>query len=401
MQHKLILAGGGSGTADYLLPAAKKALEAADCVIASPRFLQLLQAKKTEPMGKISALLERLPARLEQESLGIVVSGDPLLYSLCRTIRRRFPSLEMQVLPGVGSLQLLGAAFGLTMEQAAILSIHGRDCSAGTIAYTVSEHPETFFFCAADHGPREIAEALLTYGLTETEIFIGADLTYPTQNLWHGTPEQAAMLENPSLCVAAVHNPHPRPVSRLGLLPDSAFLRNQSPMTKEEVRAVVLSKLRLRPDAVVWDIGAGTGSVSVECARMCPFGNVYAVEYKAAALEILEKNRELFGTKNLHIISGRAEEQLQKLPQPDCVFLGGSGGAAKVILRTLLDLDKSVRLVASAVTLETQAELFPLMQKLPQFEVVQLSVSCGKAVGSYHVLDSNHPVLLFSCMTKE
>ena len=149
MQHKLILAGGGSGTADYLLPAAKKALEAADCVIASPRFLQLLQAKKTEPMGKISALLERLPARLEQESLGIVVSGDPLLYSLCRTIRRRFPSLEMQVLPGVGSLQLLGAAFGLTMEQAAILSIHGRDCSAGTIAYTVSEHPETFFFCAA------------------------------------------------------------------------------------------------------------------------------------------------------------------------------------------------------------------------------------------------------------
>ena len=300
MRHKLILAGGGSGTAEYLLPAAKKALEEVELVIASPRFLELLHARKTMPMGHISELLESLPAMLERESIGIVVSGDPLLYSLCRTLRNRYPELEMQVIPGVGSLQLLGAAFGLTMEQAKICSIHGRAYHAGTIACTVSEHAETFFFCSRTQGPREIAAALLAYGLSDTEIFVGADLTYPTQKLWHGTPAQAAELDDPELCVAAVRNPAPKPVTRLGLLPDSAFLRNRSPMTKEEVRAVILSKLRLKPDAVIWDLGAGTGSVSIECARMCPFGEVYAVEYKPEALDILEQNKTRFQTKNLH-----------------------------------------------------------------------------------------------------
>lgn len=244
---------------------------------------------KGETDGKHFPAAARTPELLETERIGIVVSGDPLLYSLCRTIQNRYPELEMQVIPGVGSLQLLGAAFGLTMEQAEIRSIHGRECSPGTIAYAVSEHAETFFFCSGTQGPREIAQSLLAYGLADTEIFVGADLTYPTQQLWHGTPEQAAQRPNPKLCVAAVRNPHPKPTARLGLLPDSAFLRNRSPMTKEEVRAVVLSKLRLKPDAVVWDLGAGTGSVSIECARMCPFGTVYAVEYKPAALEILER----------------------------------------------------------------------------------------------------------------
>ena len=159
MRHKLILAGGGSGTAEYLLPAAKKALEEVELVIASPRFLELLHARKTMPMGHIPELLESLPAMLERESIGIVVSGDPLLYSLCRTLRNRYPELEMQVIPGVGSLQLLGAAFGLTMEQAKICSIHGRAYHAGTIACTVSEHAETFFFCSRTQGPREIAAA--------------------------------------------------------------------------------------------------------------------------------------------------------------------------------------------------------------------------------------------------
>ena len=192
MQHELILAGGGSGTADYLLPAAKKALESADCVIASERFLSLLEVKKARPMGNISRLLAELPELLETERIGIVVSGDPLLYSLCRTIQNRYPELEMQVIPGVGSLQLLGAAFGLTMEQAEIRSIHRRGMQSGDICYAMSEHAETFFFCSGTQGPREIAQSLLAYGLADTEIFVGADLTYPTQQLWHGTPEQAA-----------------------------------------------------------------------------------------------------------------------------------------------------------------------------------------------------------------
>lgn len=401
MQHELILVGGGSGTAEYLLPVAKQELEHVDCVIASERFLQLITAKKIKPMGSVSTLLEALPNWLEQESLGVVVSGDPLLYSLCRTILTRYPGLPMRVVPGIGSLQLLGAAFGLTMEDAAILSIHGRGCTAGKIAFTVAEHPVTFFFCSKTRGPREIAAALLAYGLEETELYVGADLTYPEQTLWHGKPAKLAEEENPSLCVAAVKNPFPKSVLRPALLPDSAFLRNASPMTKEEVRAVILSKLRLLPDAVVWDLGAGTGSISIECARMCPFGSVYAVEYKETALEILKKNKMYFQTEHLTIVSGRAEEQIKRLPVPDNVFIGGSSGAMAQLVEYISTLPKKIRLVVSAVTLETQAELYPLLKHLPQFEIVQIAVSCGKQVGSYRVLDGNHPVLLFSCETKE
>lgn len=401
MQHELILVGGGSGTAEYLLPAAKQALEQVDCVIASERFLRLVNLKNTKPMPSVSELIEKLPEWLERGSIGIVVSGDPLMYSLCRTILNRYPKLPMRVIPGVGSLQLLGAAFGLTMEDAAILSIHGRDCTDGAIARTVSENAVTFFFCSKTKGPKEIASALLKYGLEETELFVGADLTYPEQRLWHGKPSEFEYEDNPSLCTAAVKNKAPRAVLRPALLPDSAFLRNSSPMTKEEVRAVIISKLRLSPDSVVWDIGAGTGSISVECARACPFGSVYAVEYKEAALEILNKNKEYFQTTNLSIVPGRAEQEIANLPIPDCVFIGGSGGAMPQLLETICKLPKKVRLVVSAVTLETQAELYPLLVHLPQFEVVQLAVSRGKQVGSYHVLEGNHPVMLFSCETKE
>ena len=149
MRHKLILAGGGSGTAEYLLPAAKKALEEVELVIASPRFLELLHARKTMPMGHISELLESLPAMLERESIGIVVSGDPLLYSLCRTLRNRYPELEMQVIPGVGSLQLLGAAFGLTMEQAV------KHCTQGVgiwdwASSDAGEEPDIVMACCGD-----------------------------------------------------------------------------------------------------------------------------------------------------------------------------------------------------------------------------------------------------------
>lgn len=400
MQHELILVGGGSGTAEYLLPAAKQALEEIDCVIASERFLKLISPRKSKPMGSISVMLESLPHWLERESLGIVVSGDPLLYSLCRTILVRYPKLSVRVIPGVGSLQLLGAAFGLTMEEAAILSIHGRDCTAGKIAYTVAEHPVTFFLCSREQGPREIAAALLMFHLEETDLFVGADLTYPEQMLWHGTPDKWAERENPSLCVAAVRNPFSKPILRPPLLPDSAFLRNASPMTKEEVRAVILSKLRLQPDAVVWDLGAGTGSISIECARLCPYGKVYAVEYKEAALNILEKNKAYFQMEHLTVVPGRAEVQMEKLPMPDCVFIGGSGGAMEQILDIICALPKKIRLVASAVTLETQAELYPLLEQLPGFEVVQIAVSCGRQVGNYRVLEGNRPVLLFSCETR-
>lgn len=398
--QQIILVGGGSGTAEYFLPAAYTALEQVDIIVASKRFLSFLPKKQLLPLENLSEFLEQLPVLLEKNCIGVVVSGDPLMYSLYRTIQQRYPEIPMQIIPGIGSLQLLGAAFGLTMEDAAIYSIHGRAMPAGKIAYAVTQHPVTFFFCSKMQGPREIAAALAKYQVKGTTLYTGSDLTYPEQQLWQGAPESYPSDENPALCVAAVYNPRPRNIPMASMLPDSAFLRNASPMTKEEVRAVILSKLHLTPDTTVWDIGAGTGSISVECARMCPFGCVYAVEYRAEALEILEKNKAYFQLSNMQIISGRAESLLETLPTPDRIFIGGSGGALPKIVEKICQYNRPIRLVISAVTLETQAQLYPILSKLPSFEVVQLSVGYGKPVGKYHVINYNHPVMLFSCETR-
>ena len=395
--HKLWLVGGGSGQPDYLLPLAKQVLEQVDCVIASERFLKLAAGKKQIPMKQLSALLEQLPTLLQTDSVAILVSGDPLLYSFYRTVRNRYPDWEITVIPGVGSLQLLGAKFGLTMEDAFISSLHGKPYTAGSIACAVAQHALTFFFCSAKDGVRQIAQALCQYQLSDTTMYIGADLTYETEQTWSGTPEQFCSAENPALCVTAVRNPNPKPVGTAGFLPDDAFLRNAAPMTKEEVRAVIISKLRLQPDSIVWDLGAGTGSVSITCAKCCPYGKVYAVEYQEQALDILRQNCAYLQAENVTVIAGRAETVLSELPVPDCIFIGGSNGAFPEILRQIQQLPKSVRLVVSAVTLETQAEVTQLLQDAPQLEIVPVFSGQSRKVGRYHVLQPYHPVLLFAC----
>ncbi|MDE6657735.1 MAG: precorrin-6y C5,15-methyltransferase (decarboxylating) subunit CbiE, partial [Oscillospiraceae bacterium] len=173
MSNKLIIIGGGTGMPEYLLPVAKKAIAEADCIIASKRFLEKLDIKHSELLDSIPEFLEKLPERLKHENIALLVSGDPLLYSLCRTIQKKYPEINLEIIPAVSSLQVLGAKFGLTMENIKILSLHGRNCYAGTIAYIISENPVTFFFCSASYGAKEIANILLNYNLKNTELFIG------------------------------------------------------------------------------------------------------------------------------------------------------------------------------------------------------------------------------------
>ena len=255
----------------------------------------------------------------------------------------------------------------------------------------------TFFFCSAKDGVRQIAQALCQYQLSDTTMYIGADLTYETEQTWSGAPEQFCSAENPALCVTAVRNPNPKPIGAAVFLPDDAFLRNGAPMTKEEVRAVIISKLRLQPDSIVWDLGAGTGSVSITCAKCCPYGQVYAVEYQEQALDILRQNCAYLQAENVTVLAGRAETVLSELPVPDCIFIGGSSGAFPEILRQIQQLPKSVRLVVSAVTLETQAEVTQLLQDAPQLEIIPVFSGQSRKVGRYHVLQPYHPVLLFAC----
>ena len=182
-------------------------------------------------------------------------------------------------------------------------------------------------------------------------------------------------------------------------LPDAAFLRSESvPMTKSEVRAVCLSKLRLTLRAVCWDIGAGTGSVSVEMAALARKGRVYAVERNPAALELLRANAARHGRDNLVPVHGTAPEACAALPTPTHVFLGGSGGALRETVALALKKNPAVRIVATAVTLESIAALTACEKAFPftETEAVSLTVARDRRAGPYHLMTGQNPVYIFT-----
>ena len=389
---RLTVAGIGPGEADYILPAVIKKMKKAHTVIAAKRILPVLKelcqdvnseadSENSKPvflaMGKIKDTLEQIGEILSKgQDVVMAVSGDPLMYSLYRTICNDPISegWEVDLIPGVGSLQMLGAAFGETMEEALIISVHGRAKTAGSIALAVAEnHMDHVTVCA------------------------GANLSYEDELLESGTPEEMVQKEFPSICVAMIKNPEPHQIVRPCFLSDEDFERDKTPMTKEEIRVLILHKMKLHPDDIVWDIGAGTGSVSIECARQVPFGTVHSVERNETAVKLIYKNKEKFSADNLFIYEGDAAKTACTLPEPDKVFIGGSGKELSQILETIAAFPKKIKVVISAVTIETIAEANELLGKYDaDFDVIQATVGRGRKIGSYHIMDTNNPVMIFT-----
>ena len=169
-------------------------------------------------------------------------------------------------------------------------------------------------------------------------------------------------------------------------------------MTKQEVRAVSLAKLVPEPEDVVWDVGAGTGSVSVEAALLARRGRVYAVECQPEAWELLQENKRKFRVGNLFPVLGMAPEALKTLPPPDGVFVGGSKGNLAAVLQEALRKNPSVRVVVNAVTLETLRQAMEAMERLGfcDMEIAQIAVSRAKSIGDYHMMTALNPVFVVS-----
>lgn len=412
---RLTVAGIGPGEADYILPAVIKKMKKAHTVIAAKRILPVLKklcqdvnseadSENSKPvflaMGKIKDTLEQIGEILSKgQDVVMAVSGDPLMYSLYRTICNDPISegWEVDLIPGVGSLQMLGAAFGETMEEALIISVHGRAKTAGSIALAVAENPKVFFLCSKEQGPAWLSQIMLDYHMDHVTVCAGANLSYEDELLESGTPEEMVQKEFPSLCVAMIKNPEPHQIVRPCFLSDEDFERDKTPMTKEEIRVLILHKMKLHPDDIVWDIGAGTGSVSIECARQVPFGTVHSVERNETAIKLIYKNKEKFSADNLFIYEGDAAKTACTLPEPDKVFIGGSGKELSQILETIAAFPKKIKVVISAVTIETIAEANELLGKYDtDFDVIQATVGRGRKIGNYHIMDTNNPVMIFT-----
>ena len=249
-----------------------------------------------------------------------------------------------------------------------------------------------------------LCERLTQAGLGHVRIAVGERLSYPDEKITCGTAAELASREFDKLSVALIENPAPDAVVTHGL-PDEVFLREMDPahvvpMTKSEVRAVCLSKLALTERAVCWDVGAGTGSVSIEMALQAKRGRVYAVERQEDALALLARNKAAFSAGNLEIVSGTAPAACEALPAPTHVFLGGTAGNLNGILDAALRKNPHVRIVATAVTLESVGALAARMADFEKAECVSLQAARARTAGSYHLMQGQNPVYIFTMQNR-
>ena len=229
-------------------------------------------------------------------------------------------------------------------------------------------------------------------------VAVGQQLGYSEEKILQGTARELADMEFHSLSAALITHE----AFSTSFLKDGDFHRSRRsdgkvvPMTKKDIRIAGLARLELQRDSVCWDIGAGTGSVSIEMARQCPYGRVYAVEKQPEALELLEENRHLHHTDNITLIPGSAPEVCRELPKPSHVFIGGSSGNLRPIIELALEKNPGVRIVASAIALETVAELEDCRKLFQCSEVSCLTAAQGQTVGNYTLMQGQNPVYLFT-----
>lgn len=391
------LIGMGSGQPENLTLQGLAALRQADLILGAQRLLAVLPAGCTENRAaayrpdEVAELLQTSGA----ENAVLVYSGDTGFYSGASAMMEKLEALGVRarVLPGLSSIQLLAAALGRPWQGWSLVSAHGRTCDP--VAECMQGRP-TFFLTGGSEDPATLCAQLEAEGFGDVQAVVGQCLGTPEEKIFRGSVKELAAGRFNSLSVLLVEAAEVLPRRAPGL-PDEAFERGDVPMTKQEVRAAVLAKLAVRPEDILWDVGAGTGSVSVELALAAPRGRVYAVECRPEGCALIKANREKFRTRNLVLVEGLAPAALSDLPAPDAVFIGGSKGSLAAIVDAALDKNPDARICVSAIALETlSAAVAALTAKGRTVQVSQIAVSRAKAVGGLHLMMAQNPIYLIT-----
>ena len=389
------LIGMGSGCPESLTAQGLAALQSAGLILGAKRLLEHLPAGCTDNCKAVYKPEEILACLAAQPDTGTAVlySGDTGFYSGAAKLLPllRVMGYSVRVLPGLSSVQLLAAAVGRPWQDWKLVSAHGRACNP---VAEILAHPQVFFLTGGGDTPATLCSKLTAAGLGAAHALVGENLGTPAEAIRFGLARELAAQSFAPLSVLLIER-EALPPRRTPGLPDDAFIRGAVPMTKQEVRAAALAKLAVAPTDTLWDVGAGTGSVSVEMALAAPMGQVYAVECDADACALVRQNQAKFAASNLTLIAGKAPEALQNLPAPDAVFIGGSKGNMQAIVDAALAANPQTRLCIAAIALETlQQSIAALAAHGLAAQVTQIAVSRSKAAGSLHLMMANNPVFL-------
>ena len=391
---KITVAGAGCGSKMLYTEEFKDAIRKADLVLTSLKDIsELILLNENVKTVSVTDTIEYIRENEDRNvNLCVCASGDTGFYSIARIIKKSVKGTgELTFLPAVGSLSYFCAKIGMGYENMKLVSLHGRDKS---IVPYVCYNEYVFALTGGKVKVQDLAVQLVRAGFgDELTLYIGENLSLDGERIVTGTPGEIASMEFSDLAVVVIHNPNY--VNRHRTLRDSDFLRAKVPMTKESVRTLAVSELDIVPEDVVWDIGAGTGSVTCAlCYKACE-STVYALEKNPYACELIEKNAAHTGARNVKVACGTAPDDLAGFPSPDKVFIGGSSGRMDEILDLILKANPKAVICATAVTLESlDAILKGFKERGMDYTVKCVNVSAAEKLGSYHLMRAENPVYI-------
>ena len=412
---KISVVGIGLDGADGLSKSVKEVVERATILAGSKRHLGYFADSLAEKiyLTNLKTGIDAIAKLdLSKHSVVILASGDPLFFGIGRLLLASFDTEQIQFFPHFSSVQLAFNRLKFPWQDASLISVHGR--STDELVKLIKQGKEKIAVLTdSNNNPAAIASLYLALDLpVEYSFDICENLGDTTEKIRHFYPEQIPQLSNLEgndfaalnvLILLRQLQTENLDLDKLPLigLPDSSFLSfkdRPSLITKKEVRLAILGELSLQPKQTVWDIGAGTGSVSIEIARLSPNSQIYAVEKTGMGSTLITKNSQRFQVDNLTSINGKAPEALFNLPQPDRIFIGGSGGNIIDILNTCSQkLKENGIIVMAFATIEYQYRAIEWLNKNSwQYRLLQLQISRSKPISHLTRFTPLNPVTIIT-----
>lgn len=374
--------------------AARAALQASPLIIGSPRQLALLPAEIGAARQTWPSPFALTPV-LDQRGTPVCVlaTGDPMLFGVGATLARTIPSAEMCVLPAPSSYSLAAARLGWALQDVELLSVVARPVAA-LHAYIFAG---TRLLILSNDGssPRAIANLLCARGFGASRITVLEHLGGEHERRIDGLAQQWSTTENAALNLVAVECIADDDAQQFALtagLPDNAY-RHDGQLTKRDVRAITLARLAPKPGEVLWDVGAGCGSIGIEWMRAHPRCRAIAIEADAGRQQLIEHNRDALGVPALQLIRGEAPAALQGLETPDAIFIGGGVTAPNLLETCWQQLREGGRLIANAVTLQSEMVL-QNWRALHGGELIRITVAQAQPLGEFDTWRAALPITL-------
>lgn len=397
---KVYIIGLGIGNLSYMHNKAKETIRACDCLIGAKRMLKdfIVSGKQVYESSNAESICNYI-AQGDCKTYGILVSGDSGFYSLSKKVTETletYEDIQLENIPAISSLQYFSSKLNIPWDDVKYVSAHGRNLN---IVSNIIFNKKIFILTSGDFGPDSICQTLTSKGLGHLNVSVGENLSYDDERIVEDEARVIAEMSFDGLSVMIVHNDdYISADEAYRSIKDDEFVTGKAPMTKSEVRTVSVGKLNLKSDYTVYDIGSGTGSVSVEAALKLYNGTLYAIEKDDEAVNLIKKNIEKFKTYNVEIIRGTAPEAIQDLPKPDACFIGGSSGNMDEIINAVLKKNPNVNVVINTITLQSLNEAINCMEeyRFKDVEIVSVAVAKSKKMGKYDLMIGQNPIYIIS-----